>query len=146
MWFGRRKNPGNPKIAVNLYKVDVVVGDQAKKAKGVDRVSQKKATTQLIQGIAPLDRDLVEHVYEPNSNTSSESAVQTQEEESQTRPKDSKRKLPREISTMSVRSKSINYHKPIRNQSSQNPSSSDFNPKVDPSPCSIMRDSFVEVR
>ncbi|KAK1553077.1 hypothetical protein Q3G72_028459 [Acer saccharum] len=84
-----------------LYGVDVVVGDQAKKAKGIDRVSQKETTAQLAQGIAPLDQDPVEHVYEPDLNVSSEPSVQGQEN-SPTRPRDPKRKPSMGTSTRRV--------------------------------------------
>ncbi|KAK0583370.1 hypothetical protein LWI29_036273 [Acer saccharum] len=74
---------------------------RSKKANGIDRVSQKEAAAQLDQGIAHLDQDPVEHVYEPDLNVSSEPSVQRQED-SPARPRDPKRKPSSGTSTRRV--------------------------------------------
>lgn len=60
-----------------MFDNDVMAGEQAEKAKDMDRANQKEAAEQLAKGIALPEHDLVEHIYVPDPDTNLDLAAQT---------------------------------------------------------------------
>ncbi|KAI9185680.1 hypothetical protein LWI28_009596 [Acer negundo] len=67
-------------VCLVVYEVDIVAGEQAKKAKGMDRMNQKEATARLARKKSPPNRGLVEHIYEPDPNVFPEPIMPLREE------------------------------------------------------------------
>ncbi|KAI9199073.1 hypothetical protein LWI28_026875 [Acer negundo] len=81
-----------------VYKVDIVAGEQVEKVKGIDRMNQREVVILFSPKVIPPNRGLMEHVYEPDPNASSEPNVPPREG-IQTPSKDSKKRLSRATSS-----------------------------------------------